>query len=92
MSGSEAPGAPAPSPDDDDDDTTNPNVALGIVFGMLGLVLMLTLDDTRVAGLPFLILGVTFFVMGIRPRKGTAATPADAPTAPEPPAPGGDAR
>ncbi|MFT7767002.1 hypothetical protein [Clavibacter tessellarius] len=90
MSGSEAPGAPAPSPDDDD--ATNPNVALGIVFGMLGLVLMLTLDDTRVAGLPFLILGVTFFVMGIRPRKGTGATPADAPTAPEPPAPGGDAR
>ncbi|OUE18905.1 hypothetical protein BFL36_12755 [Clavibacter michiganensis] len=90
MSGSEAPGAPAPPPDDDD--ATDPNVALGIVFGMLGLVLMLTLDDTRVAGLPFLILGITFFVMGIRAGKGGATTPADAPTSPEPPGPEGDAR
>jgi hypothetical protein len=60
------PGHPADPPAEDDVDS-NPNVALGIVFGMLGLVLMLKLDDTRVAGLPFLILGVTFFVMGIRP-------------------------
>jgi len=87
MSGSEAPGAPA-APPDDDDDATSPNIALGVVFGMLGLVLMLTLDDARFAGLPFLILGVTFFVMGIRPGKRGAST-ADAPDAP---APEGDTR
>ena len=76
MSEKTTPGAPAGG---EDDDATNSNVALGIVFGMLGLVLMLTLDDTRVAGLPFLVLGITFFVMGIRSRTGGTATAADAP-------------
>jgi hypothetical protein len=78
------PGHPADPPAEDDVDS-NPNVALGIVFGMLGLVLMLTLDDTRVAGLPFVILGVTFFVMGIRPAMGKRdRAPAD--DTPPPPA------
>ncbi|RII90807.1 hypothetical protein DZF95_11475 [Clavibacter michiganensis] len=77
-------GHPADPPAEGDGDS-NPNVALGIVFGMLGLVLMLTLDDTRVAGLPFLILGVTFFVMGIRrATRERDRTPAD--DTPPPPA------
>jgi succinate-acetate transporter protein len=82
MSDPTSPGDPAAPPADDDDAAdSNPNVALGIVFGMLGVVLMLTLDDTRVAGLPFLILGITFFVMGIRPatRKRDRAAADDDP-------------
>ncbi|WP_043674530.1 hypothetical protein [Clavibacter michiganensis] len=74
------PGDPADAGED-----TNQNTALGIVFGMLGLVLMLTLDDTRVAGLPFLVLGVTFFVMGIRPTAGKRGrAPADGDQPPPP--------
>ncbi|MFT2711576.1 hypothetical protein [Clavibacter sp. Sh2126] len=90
MSGSDTPGGPAAPPDDDD--ATNPNIALGIVFTMLGLGLVLALEDTRVAGLPFLVLGITFFVMGIRPRKSGTAAPAEVPTDPDSPAPGEDAR
>ena len=74
-----------------DDDATNPNIALGIVFGMLGLGVMLALEDTRIAGLPFLVLGITFFVMGIRPSSGRSAASDEAPT-PDSPAPEGDAR
>ena len=81
------PGGPADPPAEDDDSAdSNPNVALGIVFGMLGLVLMLTLDDTRVAGLPFVILGITFFVMSVRPKKAKRDRPA-ADGAPPPPPP-----
>jgi succinate-acetate transporter protein len=65
---------------------TNQNTALGIVFGMLGLALMLTLEDTRVAGLPFLVLGVTFFVMGIRPSGGKAGRATADGEQPPPPA------
>jgi succinate-acetate transporter protein len=65
MDDERTPADPAGSEDD-----TNQNTSLGIVFGMLGLVLMLTLEDSRVAGLPFLVLGVTFFIMGIRPAAG----------------------
>ncbi|MFD3446390.1 hypothetical protein ACFDTO_17485 [Microbacteriaceae bacterium 4G12] len=36
---------------------------LGYVFGLLGLVMLLG-TDSRAAGLPFLVLGVTFFVIG----------------------------
>ncbi|RIJ17193.1 hypothetical protein [Clavibacter nebraskensis] len=68
MSEPTTPGGPA-DPPAEDDDSSSTNASLGIVFAMLGLVLMLTLDDTRVAGLPFLILGVTFFVMSVRPKK-----------------------
>ncbi|OUE20815.1 hypothetical protein BFL34_01633 [Clavibacter michiganensis] len=83
MSDPTTPGGPADPPAEDDADS-NPNVALGIVFGMLGLVLMITLDDTRVAGVPFLILGATFFVMGIRParRKRDRAAADDTPPPP----------
>lgn len=80
------PGRPADPPAEDDADS-NPNLALGIVFGMLGLVLMLTLEDTRVAGLPFVVLGITYAVMGIRPaaaKRRRAA--ADGGTPPPPPA------
>jgi len=70
------PGGPADRPAEDDDDSSSTNASLGIVFGMLGLVLMLTLDDTRVAGLPFVILGITFFVMSVRPKKGKRDRPA----------------
>ncbi|OUE24193.1 hypothetical protein [Clavibacter michiganensis] len=63
------PGNPADPPAEDDADSSSTNASLGIVFAMLGLVLMLTLDDTRVAGLPFVILGVTFLVMSVRPKK-----------------------
>lgn len=76
------PGGPADPPAEDDDDATSTNASLGIVFGMLGLVLMLTLDDTRVAGLPFVILGITFFVMSVRPKKGRAGSPATGPDSP----------
>jgi hypothetical protein len=62
------PGDPAGT--GDAEETTNQNLALGVVFGMLGLVLVLTLDDTRVAGLPFIVLGIVYFSMGIRPAKG----------------------
>jgi hypothetical protein len=87
MSEPTTPGGPVDPPAEDDDSAdSNPNVALGIVFGMLGLVLMLTLDDTRVAGLPFVILGITFFVMGIRPvtRKRDRAAVDDTQTPPPP--------
>ncbi|MBF4622743.1 hypothetical protein [Clavibacter sp. VKM Ac-2872] len=77
------PGGPADPPAEDDDDSSSTNASLGIVFGMLGLVLMLTLDDTRVAGLPFVILGITFFVMSVRPKK--KASGEDLPAAPAPP-------
>ena len=36
---------------------------LGYVFGLLGLVLLLG-TDSRAAGLPFLVVGVTFFLIG----------------------------
>jgi hypothetical protein len=87
MSEPTTPGGPAdpPAEDDSDDDSTSTNVSLGIVFLMLGIVLMLTLDDTRVAGLPFVILGITFFVMGVRPKKAASASAPKAPD--EPPAP-----
>ncbi|MBP2456929.1 hypothetical protein ABID70_002454 [Clavibacter michiganensis] len=77
------PGRPA-EPPAEDDDSSSTNASLGIVFAMLGVVLMLTLDDTRVAGLPFVILGVAFFVMGVRPKKAKRDGPAadDAPTPP----------
>jgi hypothetical protein len=78
------PGGPADPPAEDDDDSASTNTSLGIVFGMLGLVLMLTLDDTRVAGLPFLVLGITFFVMGIRPGKAKRDRPAADDTPPPP--------
>ncbi|MBF4621332.1 MULTISPECIES: hypothetical protein [Clavibacter] len=85
MSDPTTPGGPVDPPAEDDDAAdSNPNIALGIVFGMLGLVLMLTLDDTRVAGLPFLILGVTFFVMGVRPAKAKRDGPAADGTPPPP--------
>ncbi|AJW77916.1 hypothetical protein [Clavibacter michiganensis] len=85
MSEPTTPGGPA-DPPAEDDDSSSTNASLGIVFGMLGLVLMLTLDDTRVAGLPFVILGITFFVMGIRPttRKRDRAAVDDTPTPPPP--------
>ncbi|WP_317232541.1 hypothetical protein [Clavibacter capsici] len=81
MSDPTTPGGPADAPAEGDDGSKSTNTALGVVFGMLGLALMLTLDDTRVAGLPFLILGVTFFVMGIRPatRERDRAAGDDAP-------------
>jgi hypothetical protein len=98
MSDPTTPGGPADegAPDADADATAgagaasaegdaNQNTALGIVFGMLGLVLMLTLEDTRVAGLPFVVLGITYFAMGIRPvvaKRGRA--PADGDTPPPP--------
>jgi succinate-acetate transporter protein len=85
MSGPTAPADPA-DPPAEDDDSSSTNASLGIVFGMLGVVLMLTLDDTRVAGLPFVILGITFFVMGIRPvtRKRDRAAVDDTQTPPPP--------
>ncbi|MFT2752883.1 hypothetical protein [Clavibacter sp. Sh2088] len=83
MSEPTTPADPADPPAEDDDDSTSTNASLGIVFGMLGLVLMLTLDDTRVAGLPFLVLGITFFVMGVRPKKKASGD--GLPAAPAPP-------
>ncbi|MFS4505187.1 hypothetical protein ACMA46_03025 [Clavibacter sp. Sh2141] len=82
MDDERTPADPAETEDDPDQNTT-----LGIVFGMLGLVLMLTLEDTRVAGLPFLVLGITFFIMGIRTAAGkrdTAATDGEQPPPPPP--------
>jgi hypothetical protein len=76
---------PAEPPTEDDDDSTSTNASLGIVFAMLGLVLVLTLDDTRVAGLPFIILGIAFFVMSVRPKKKENAAPRSAPTTPDAP-------
>jgi succinate-acetate transporter protein len=88
MSDPTTPGGPADPPVDppaEGDDASRTNTSLGIVFGMLGLVLMLTLDDTRVAGLPFVVLGITFFVMGIRPAAGKrGTTPADGDPPPPP--------
>ncbi|CAQ00932.1 hypothetical protein ACR8AL_01040 [Clavibacter sepedonicus] len=78
------PGGPTDPPAEDDDDSSSTNTSLGIVFGMLGLVLMLTLDDTRVAGLPFVVLGITFFVMGMRPKKAERVGPAADDTPPPP--------
>ncbi|RIJ52444.1 hypothetical protein DZG00_04900 [Clavibacter lycopersici] len=75
------PGGPA-DPPTEDDDSSSTNASLGIVFAMLGLVLMLTLDDTRVAGLPFVVLGITFFVMSVRPKKARAGSPSTGPDAP----------
>jgi hypothetical protein len=66
---------------------TSQNVALGVVFGVLGLALTVTLDEVRAAGLPFLVLGVVFFAMGIREAKGQAGGP---PTPEGPPTPDGD--
>jgi hypothetical protein len=88
MSDPTTPAGPADPPADavaEDDAAPNTNRALGIVFGVLGLVLMLTIEDTRVAGLPFVILGVTFFVMGIRPagrKRDRAAAGGDPPPPP----------
>ena len=90
MTAPTTPGGPVDPPaDGDDPDDANPHVALGVVFGMLGLALMLTLDDTRVAGLPFVILGATYLVMGIRTavaERRRAAAAADDGTPPAPPA------
>ena len=86
MSEPTTPADRADPPAEEDDDSSSTNASLGIVFAMLGVVLMLTLDDTRVAGLPFIILGITFFVMSVRPKKARtppAATGSD--VAPEPP-------
>jgi hypothetical protein len=63
------PGGPADA--GDAEGTTDRSTALGVVFGMLGLVLMLTLDDARAAGLPFLVLGIVYSGMGLRRAKGT---------------------
>ncbi len=85
MSEPTTPADPA-APPAEEEDSSSTNASLGITFAMLGLVLMLTLDDTRVAGLPFIILGITFFVMSVRPkmaRTRPAATGSDAP--PQPP-------
>ncbi|RIJ57380.1 hypothetical protein [Clavibacter phaseoli] len=84
MSDPTTPGGPADPPAEDDDDSSSTNASLGIVFGMLGLMLMLTLDDTRVAGLPFVILGITFFVMSVRPKKAKRDGPAADDTPPPP--------
>ncbi len=86
MSEPTTPADPADPPAEEDDDSASTNASLGITFAMLGVVLMLTLDDTRVAGLPFILLRITFFVMSVRPKRARtrpAATGSDAP--PQPP-------
>jgi len=47
---------------------------LGYVFGLLGLVLLLG-TDSRAAGLPFLVLGVTFFLIGRNGGRRRSSAP-----------------
>ncbi len=51
---------------------------LGYVFGLLGLVLLLGIDS-RAAGLPFLVLGVTFFLIGRNGGRRRSSRPGSEP-------------
>ncbi len=51
---------------------------LGYVFGLLGLVLLLG-TDSRAAGLPFLVLGVTFFLIGRKDGRSRSSGPGSKP-------------
>lgn len=66
MSGTEDP--------EDDEASDDNDVALAIAFGVPGLVLVLLLEDARVVGLPFLVLGAFYLLRVIRAsaRRDTA--------------------
>ncbi|PPF66555.1 hypothetical protein C5E16_11415 [Clavibacter michiganensis] len=74
----DAPTRPAPA---DDDESSDNDVALAIAFAVPGAVLMLLLEDARVVGLPFLVLGLFYFAKVIRSSMvtGKAAPAADGP-------------
>ncbi|WP_317231056.1 hypothetical protein [Clavibacter sp. MX14-G9D] len=74
--GTTGPAAPA-----DDEESSDNDVALAIAFAVPGAVLMLLLEDARVVGLPFLVLGLFYFARVIRSSMvaGKAAPAADGP-------------
>lgn len=45
---------------------------LGVVFALMGVALLLTLD-TPAVGLPMIVLGVVFFAMGLRVKRSPSS-------------------
>ncbi len=69
------------STDEDDGGQGASYRVLGLVFGLLGLVMLLG-TDSRAAGLPFLVIGITFFVIGRNGgrRRSSSGGSGDGPT------------